>query len=309
MILLRTAPVTLRRLAGLLLGLVVTLSMLSVVPQAAAAQVKPERDFPRLPRVCATPKEQIPRKFIFCQLTEIDPSRQTVFLWGDSHAFMMVPALLEATRGRDVNVVAFLLGGCPPTLPTGRNGKRRAPRNGCEEAGELVLAKLRQFRKSAPEPQVILGINWDFYLTANEARRQGKPAFNGYVAQTAASFFRGTPRLFDVLGRMGVDADVLAPVGQVPQSRRSCEAGSKPYRCSLPRSRVLNKEGHRASYARRITRRLAGSPRLIEVNDAFCGVRRCQAIVDGTFTFYDDLHISATMARTRMAEYFVESVP
>ena len=297
----------LRRLLGLAVGMTVTFSLLIVTPQPASA-IKTENDFPRPPRVCATPKEQIPRKLIFCQLSEIDPARRTVFLWGDSHALMMVPALVEATRGEDVNLVAFMLGGCPPTLPTGANNKRRQARNGCEEAGELVLSKLRRLHKTDLPPKVVIGLNWDMYLTALEDQRRGKPAFNGYIAETSRSFFRGTTRLFRVLGRMGADVDVLAPVGQVPDARKECAAGSEPYRCSLPRSRVLHKEKHRNWYARRTTRLLAGEARLIDVNSVFCGARRCHGTVGSTLTWYDDLHISASMARTFMTPFFFDSV-
>ena len=140
------------------------------------------------------------------------------------------------------------------------------------------------------------------------ADERGFASFNEYIAETSRSFERGTPRLFRSLGRIGADVDVLAPVGQVPTAKKRCARGSSPYRCALPRARVLNKEKSRLSFARRSTRLLAGRPRLIDVNGAFCNARRCRGLVGGTATWYDDLHISATMARTRMARYFVRSV-
>jgi hypothetical protein len=48
---------------------------------------------------------------------------------------------------------------------------------------------------------------------------------------------------------------------------------------------------------------LAGRPRLIEVNDAFCDRDVCHGMVDGVYTFYDDLHLSATNVRT-LRPYF-----
>ncbi len=298
---------TVRKMIGLLLGTFLALSLLSALPAPASA-VKPRNDFPRLPRVCATPKEQIPQKFIFCRINKFKSDRPTVFVWGDSHAFMMVPAAKRAVAGQNVNLVAFVLGSCPPVLSGAKTKKQKRARSGCEEAGDLVFRQVKKLQRTKHKPKVILGLNWDIYMSALERARQGKPAYNGYVATTAASFKEGTPRLFTALGQAGVSVDVVAPVGQVPAATKKCKRGQLPYRCSLPRQRVLNKEGSRLSFAQRLTRRLDGDARLINVNGEFCNDRICKGTVRGTLTWYDDLHISATMAKERMAKYFADSV-
>lgn len=298
---------TVRKTIGLLLGTFLALSLLSALPAPASA-VKPRNDFPRLPRVCATPKEQIPQKFIFCRINKFKSDRPTVFVWGDSHAFMMVPAAKRAVAGQDVNLVAFVLGSCPPLLSGAKTKKQKRARSGCEEAGDLVFRQIKKLQRTTYKPKVILGLNWDIYMSAIERARQGKPAFNGYVATTAASFKKGTPRLFTALGQQGISVDVLAPVGQVPESARKCKRGNLPYRCSLPRARVLNKEQSRLNRAKQLTRRLDGPARLINVNGEFCNARICKGTTRGTLTWYDDLHISATMAKERMAKYFAASV-
>lgn len=298
---------TVRKIIGLLMGTFLALSLLSALPAPASA-VKPRNDFPRLPRVCATPKEQIPKKYIFCQINKFDRDRPTVLVWGDSHALTMVPAVKRAVGNQDVNVVAFLLGACPPVLSGARTRQEKRARTWCEAAGDLVFKRVKQLQRTKHQPKVILGLNWDFYMYALEQVRQGKPAYDPYVASTAASFRKGTPRLFTALGRAGIDVDVVAPIGQVPSSPRKCKAGRHPYRCSLPRTRVLNDEQGRLKRAQRLTRRLASPARLINVNSEFCNARRCRGRVNGIFTWYDDYHLSATVTRERMAKYFVDSV-
>lgn len=298
---------TVRKMIGLLLGTFLAVSLLSALPAPASA-VKPRNDFPRLPRVCATPKEQIPQKFIFCKINTFKSDRPTVFVWGDSHAFMMVPAVKQAVAGQDVNLVAFVLGSCPPVLSGAKTVRQKRARSGCEEAGDLVFRQVKKLQRTEHKPKVVIGLNWDIYMTALERARQGKPAFNGYVATTAASFRKGTPRLFDALGARGIDVDVLAPVGQVPTVTKKCRRGDLPFRCSLPRARVLNKEQSRVKYATQLKRKLGRGARLINVNREFCNDRLCKGTVRGTLTWYDDLHISATMARERMARYFQASV-
>ncbi len=298
---------TVKKMIGLLLGTFLALSLLSALPETASA-VKPRNDFPRLPRVCATPQEQIPQKFIFCQINKFRANRPTVLVWGDSHAFMMVPAVKRAVAKKNVNLVAFVLGSCPPVLSGAKTKRAKRARSGCEEAGDMVFRQVKKLQRTAYKPKVILGLNWDIYLTALERAKKGKPAYNGYVETTARSFRQGTPRLFTALGRVGVDVDVVAPVGQVPARVKRCRAGRLPYRCALPRARVLHKEKARLRYARSLTRRLADRPRLINVNGEFCGRRRCKGKIGRTLTWYDDLHLSATMAKRKIAKYFVPSV-
>ena len=52
---------------------------------------------------------------------------------------------------------------------------------------------------------------------------------------------------------------------------------------------------------------LVGKGRYITTNGPVCSVKLCHGMVDGIYTFFDDLHLSATRSRT-LARYFKLSV-
>ena len=74
-------------------------------------------DYPDLPDECATEEEKIPQRPLLCRLNGQENSRGTVMLWGDSHAWMYVPAIEAALEEVDVNLVLFSQGSCPPSMP------------------------------------------------------------------------------------------------------------------------------------------------------------------------------------------------
>ena len=124
--------ISIRRLLGVLLAVLLSATVLSLssgapaagsspAPAAAAAK-DPAKDFPKMPRKCVDPKLLIPQKPVKCNLNGFKQGRPTIVLWGDSHAWQMIPALRNAARGRDVNLVAFLMGSCPVDGPGAHPG-------------------------------------------------------------------------------------------------------------------------------------------------------------------------------------------
>src|SRR5687767_3401187 len=115
-----------RRWVGATLALaVVTAGLLLGAGATAQARVSPQDDYPRMPRACVDPADLIPQKPGMCKLTTYRERRATLVLWGDSHAWQMIPALKGATAGRNVNLVAFLMGGCPPMDPNLKTPQQR----------------------------------------------------------------------------------------------------------------------------------------------------------------------------------------
>lgn len=285
-----------RRLSGLVLAGLLASSLSAISPTAAAAG-DPSKDYPRIPRACATPQEKIPSKPVACRLNDFKANRPTVVLWGDSHAWMMIPALKKAVRNQDVNLLAFTMGSCPPM-------DARLPRNtgpACAQSNDLALRSVLKLDRGSQPLQVVLGGSWQRY---HHALRVGDR--RSYRGQQAAKFQADGPRLFRKLGKAKIGVDVIGPVATVPVNKPRCKR-TEPYACDLPRGKALRNEGDVKRWLSRKVRPLAGQTQLVDVNSAFCSKRVCRGKQDGTFTFFDDLHLSATRSRL-LRDFFLPTV-
>jgi hypothetical protein len=111
-------------------------------------------------------------------------------------------------------------------------------------------------------------------------------------------FHSGTPALFRRLGREAVDVHVVGQVLTVPRPADFCLGGTQPYVCDMPRDRAIPEEDATRDWVQRQMSRLAGRPRYFEVNGAVCGALTCKGMKDGIYTFFDDVHLSATRSST-----------
>ena len=87
------------------------------VADQAPPAVVPAALAPALPSSCATAEELIPVTAMRCDLNQQRPGAPTLVVWGDSHAWQMVPALQAAVAGQGINLVGFLFGSCPVMDP------------------------------------------------------------------------------------------------------------------------------------------------------------------------------------------------
>jgi hypothetical protein len=298
-----------RRGARLLL-LALALAMLATLtapgPLARARVADPRTDYPRLPPRCEGGAHKIPTKPGPCFVTEFRASRPTVVLWGDSHAWQYVPAVVAAAKARKANLVGFFMGGCPPVkVPL------TAPAGGydsiCEQHNAMAMKYVKKLQRGKQDVRVLLGSSWAGYRRADREIKAGAGeeyyGYTDWVKQMVALFMHGAGPLFPALGKVGVDADVIGQTATVPRTTAECATGEDPYTCDLPRRRAIYDDYKTRKWLRGLMKSLAGRPRLIEVNDAFCDRDVCHGMVDGVYTFYDDLHLSATNVRT-LRPYF-----
>ena len=259
-----------------------------------AAAPAPGRDFPRMPRRCATPKEKIPSKPIVCELNGFDRNRPSVVLWGDSHAWMFIPALKKAVGGRDINLVAVVMGSCPPM-----DNQVRAddPVPACFRSNALALDLTRRLEASGERYRLVLAGSWQRYV---HARKVGDR--RSYVGMMAKTMRAATPRLARTLNSIGAEVDVIGQVATVPERIRRCPQGNDPYACQVPVRKALPEATATKNYVR-----TALGPVLdrnqINVNPFFCTSQVCKGLVDGVRTWFDDLHLSATRSAS-LAPYF-----
>jgi hypothetical protein len=263
------------------------------------AKPRPNQDYPRMPLRCATPKEKIPSKPVVCGLNTYDATRPTVVLWGDSHSWMFIPALKAAVQGRDVNLVGVMMGSCPPM---DNNVKATDSAPACYRSNALGIDVARRLEANGQPYRIVLSGSWQRYV---HARKVGDRS--SYVGMMAQAMRQGTPRLVRTLRTIGSEVDVIGQVATVPETHRRCARGNVPYSCQLARRRSLPEAAATRDYVTQTLKPLLGSRKPIDVNGRFCNPTVCKGLVGSTHTWFDDLHLSATMS-TSLASYFTATV-
>jgi hypothetical protein len=263
-------------------------------------------DTPEMPDEClATDDELIPSRPVECNLMPFEEGRPTIVLWGDSHAWMFIPALQAAAADRDVNLVAFVMGGCPPFDATD------VPRIACAKSNLLALKYVKKLSRSDVPSRVIVGASWETYLGSRPLTLMDERAPNqdrrDYVARIADLFKAGVPPLFDTLGALEVGVDVIGPTAAIRRNAPLCEARVRPFSCDLSRTEAIADEADTREYLTMQMDQLQSGRRLIDVTDAQCDDEVCFAETDGILNFFDDNHFSATFARG-LESYFEPSV-
>ena len=275
-----------------------------------STDAEPERrDAPFMPDECFAPAQTNVDPGP-CYLTPFRGNRPTLVVWGDSHAYQYVPALRDAVRRRNVNLVSFVAGSCPPVALARGRVVREGYNGKCERNNDLALDFVaRRMAKRAPV-SVLLGSNWSGFrrawddLSHHRARAR---TYSAYTKQMVRLSHHGTPRLFTTLGRLGTQVDVVAQSGTVPSDARACAAGDDPYLCNVPRRDSILDEAKTRTWLVKQARKLSGSPHTIDATGAYCNRRVCHGRQQGVATWFDALHLSATLTHT-MSGFFASVV-
>lgn len=263
-------------------------SVLVGLTAAPAQAVKPKNDHPTMPRSCVDRADLIPQDPTVCELNSFSSSRPTVLLWGDSHAWQMIPGLRRAGNKKDVNLVAIVMGGCPPMDNALKPGE---PAPGCYQSNDLAIDYARDLVAAGKGHRILLAASWQRYRQALEDKDRT------YTGQMARASRKATPRLMSTLSDMGASVDVVGQVATVPAARAKCSRSNQPYACDLPRKRALADSVSTKRYLTQLMKPLASDASLINVNGYFCQGKTCAGMVGKTYTWWDDLHISASMSR------------
>ncbi len=283
-------------------------------PVSVAGAVKPgnepSNDFTHLPRSCATPQEKVPQQPLICYLTPFRSDRPTVFLWGDSHAWMQVPALRRAAKGKDVNLVTSIFGSCPAMVPgLTRSNPNRYGR--CGLNADLAYRFVRTMRRRSQPLKVILAGNWEMYERAIGLMDQGKGPRGGHgsFAFAQATIFRkGGPKLARKLAEWRIDVDIVGQVARPPRRTGPCAEGTDPYRCAFLRRNAFLDERATITWLGQVFAPVTRQGiRYLDLNEYLCSPYLCRGRIDGVDTYYDNSHLTASMSR-RLASFFRPSV-
>ncbi len=236
--------------------------------------------------MCASAKDKIPQKPVVCRLNRFNVTKPTIQLWGDSHAWMMIPALKKAAQGQKVNLIATMMGGCPPMDNQVSEGEQ-AP--GCYHGNRMALEFAQDTLARGNGLSILIGASWQRYRKALKTHDQT------YTGQMARAMKTATPRLARTLAGLGAEVDVIGQVATVPEVRKTCKKDNSPYACNVPRKKALQDESGTKAWVSKMFRPAApGQP--INVNNYFCGKTTCHGFFKKTYTWWDDLHISASMS-------------
>lgn len=302
---LAAALTALTALAVVLAGLVGVPTPASAVatPTATAPATVAQRppgpgaDFPQLPQRCYD-ADRLPRSP--CRVTTYR-GRPYIVLWGDSHAWMYLPAVRKLAKSRRLNLVMTSLGGCPVALPL-RDGKSGS----CEQHNAEVLQYLRGLRDRGVSFRVLVGTFWAGYIRVHRITQRGTAGseqISDFHKRMAKLAVKGGPRMFQRLGSMRLPVDVIAPAATVPPNARTCVRGEDPYQCNLPRSQAMYSERSVDDWIDTRLLTPLRTPLLIDPSSTYCTRTVCRARVDGINTYYDDIHLGAGLTAT-MARFF-----
>ena len=270
-------------------------------PQPTASNRDPSKDFATMPRTCASRKDRIPLEPVVCYLNRFHDDRPSIVLWGDSHAWMFIPALKRAIEGEKVNLIATVMGGCPPMDLNLSPAESRAS-GSCIKNNELALKLTKRLQDGDQPLRIVIAAQWQRYLHALRIHDT-----ESYAGIQAARFKTATPRLFRTLGARHTDVDVVGQVATVPERHKNCRRSNEPYACNLPRHASLQEFKSTRSWLVGKMRPLPGSAAPVNVNRTLCARSTCRGYVKGIYTWFDDLHLSASMS-TYLATYFARTV-
>ncbi|WP_139981894.1 SGNH hydrolase domain-containing protein [Nocardioides litoris] len=264
-------------------------------------------DFVDVPRPCrASDGLPVARKTP-CRITRLKPRAATIVLWGDSHAWHMLPALRKAVGNKRVNLVMFFAGGCPPMLRKLTPANSRA---GCDVYGHYVFDWLARQQAKGMKLRVVVGTSWELYhniTTPPNAADQKYPGLtdNEYVATNARKAVKGVPAAFRQLGRMRIPTDIIMPMPMVYQGAPACPEG--PLRCDLPRAGVLKDIKANNARAWQMRRLLTRKGFMVRPAQGLCDTKVCHGTLGGLPVYYDGLHVGQRTSRT-LARFFAPTV-
>jgi hypothetical protein len=180
--------------------------------------------------------------------------------------------------------------------------------NNCVRGNQLAMDFIDDLAERGRPVRVLLGASWEIYFPGDRInlmiKRGGNPAHERYVEAIAPLFEQGGAKLFDHLGDLKVGVDVIAPVAEVPRNAPLCEAQlAHLYSCDIATASASEADKVARAWLQDQMTKLAGDPRFIDVNDAFCDDGLCKARIGDTLTYFDNNHLSASFSST-LGDYF-----
>ena len=253
-----------------------------------------------LPARCLDTGDTLPSRPGACALTSYGTKRPTVVVWGDSHAWQQLPALRAQAERTRTNLVAFVMGACPPMDLRGLGY-----RGLCVTQTEKALTFIGKRVKRERPIKVVLGGFWELYRDYDARGAAGwepTDAHDRFLLTRAEMFAAGGGRLFRVLGRRQVATAAIAQAPWVSESAPACAAGEQPYACDLPRTTAIPDEAETAEWVRAQLGRIRLSG-YIDTSRFVCDTSVCHPSIEGQPVYLDELHLDPAITGSFAPEY------
>jgi peptidoglycan/LPS O-acetylase OafA/YrhL len=210
-------------------------------------------------------------------------SRQTIVLFGDSHAMQWFPALEAAAKRRRWRLVELTKAGCPPPLV--RILLPGTPRQdpSCDIWRASALKRIERERPAL----VVVGMSMRYTVLDGERRL----ARGESTRALGAAYTPALGRLRALAGRVAVLTDVPRPPKDIP----SCVSGAMRQlrRCAFARGPALAN----AFAIRDAAARVPGIDTL-DATDRFCLPDLCPAVVGDVLVYRNSGHVTASYMKT-----------
>lgn len=270
-------------------------------PVQRGLATKNDPEFVHLPGSCSFPDTGYPTPGQ-CWLTPRIKNAPIIFLWGDSHAWAMIPALRAAARGKKVNLVSWIVGGCTPMYPRNNN-------NGCDAYGQRAVQWIERKVRQGRTVRVVYGASWELYNNAiappNAADQRYPGYVNDWITTNARTARWAQPRAFRALNRLRVPVDVVGQLPMVWNDAPACSRGE--YQCDLPRWGTIKDPAANNARIKALTSLLRGRTRVVRPARLLCTPRVCRGRLDGHPVYMDQLHVG-NHASSLLAPLFAPTV-
>jgi peptidoglycan/LPS O-acetylase OafA/YrhL len=250
-----------------------------------------------------------------CVLGSYVVGRPTIVVWGDSHAWQLLPALEAAAAGK-ANLVAWVAPGCPPfigvpgTAPASEDASASGSFDQCVRRNRDALSNVLELRDSGPV-RVVLAARWATYLAQTPISLADRDPRVARLLDGVRAEYEELPRHLVLLARFmadeGVGADLVGPVPELPRNAPLCLESPLFRDCDLDRSSFDEYSAGPRTLLRTVSREWGGASRVLDLTPTLCDSTRCHAASDGVVNYFDDDHLSATRSRL-MAPLFSGTV-
>lgn len=246
-----------------------------------------------------------------CLIGAPDATEPTYFLWGDSHAGILVHGADAAATESGRAGLYSNLAGCPPLVGF---AKDESVADAVDDArcAELNAQIVRVLEEVPSIERVVLVSRWSYYANGGGIGADAEntveiwPVDGERGGSPAAVFESGLDQTLRTLTAMGKRVFVLRQIPEIEGYEASALATARMLRGSdadaeiATRSRIdLARVSVRQSSFDRVLARFEDEPgvTVLDPHDHFCDASACFAIRDGTPLYYDNNHVTTTTSR------------
>ena len=307
----------LRPATALLVGGTATVAV-ALVPLGVGAQAKfvgptgsweslraMQEDFAHIPQQCLDPEAgeaaamRMASTRCIVNATDGSRSRPRIVVWGDSHAWAWLPAVIAAAGDR-ARVEDATYPGCPPGVTSVADSAPEAVQEAqsvCASSNREVLDRLDRAHERVDV--VVVAARWSVQLGAQPFSLLDRDAIS------ADNDWRLDPSVVRQQVRSAVRAAVSAGahvlvVRPVPELRRPAPACLRSFWTSDDCDERVPEQVRFAEDANRFLSSLARrrSVDILDPTPFMCDEHTCPAEADGVVRYFDDDHISASFSRS-----------